>query len=69
MERLETFHEVTFTDDVLEVAVQKADSYLKEKLLPGKALELLDATAAAVKLRASPEPREIADAKKHLALI
>jgi ATP-dependent Clp protease ATP-binding subunit ClpC len=42
---------------------------LKEKLLPGKALELLDAAAAAVKIRASPEPLEIADAKKNLALI
>jgi ATP-dependent Clp protease ATP-binding subunit ClpC len=68
-ERLETFHEVSFADDVLEVAMQKADSYLKEKLLPGKALELLDAAAAAVKIRASPEPLEIADAKKNLALI
>jgi ATP-dependent Clp protease ATP-binding subunit ClpC len=68
-ERLETFHEVTFTDDVLELAVQKADSYLKEKLLPGKALELLDAAGAAVKLRASSDPGEIADVKKTLAFI
>ena len=66
-ERLETFHEVTFADDVLELAVQKADSYLKEKLLPGKALELLDAAGAAVKLRASAEPGEISDVKKRLA--
>jgi ATP-dependent Clp protease ATP-binding subunit ClpC len=60
-ERLETFHEVTFADDVLELAVQKADSYLKEKLLPGKALELLDAAGAAVKLRGGAQPQEITE--------
>jgi ATP-dependent Clp protease ATP-binding subunit ClpC len=68
-ERLETFHEVTFLDEALECAVQRADSYLKEKLLPGKALELLDAAGAAVKLRASSEPSEIADVRKKLAFI
>jgi ATP-dependent Clp protease ATP-binding subunit ClpC len=68
-ERLETFHEVSFAEDVLELAVQKADSYLKEKLLPGKALELLDAAGAAVKLRAGAEPAEIADVRKKIAFI
>ena len=68
-ERLETFHEVMFADDVLELAVQKADGYLKEKLLPGKALELLDAAAAAVKVRTDKTPSEITDAKKKIAFI
>ncbi len=68
-ERLEAFHEVAFADDALECAVQRADSYLKEKLLPGKALELLDAAGAAVKLRAGSEPNEIADVRKKLAFI
>jgi ATP-dependent Clp protease ATP-binding subunit ClpC len=68
-ERLETFHEVTFADDVLELAVQKADTYSKEKLLPGKALELLDAAAAAVKARTDETPSEIKDAKKKIVFI
>jgi len=68
-EKLETFHEVTFADDVLELAVQRADSYLKEKLLPGKALELLDATGAAVKLRQGARPLEITETMLKLKFI
>jgi len=51
-EKLEQFHEVAFGEDALECAVASADSYLKERSLPGKALELLDAAAAAAKVRA-----------------
>lgn len=65
-ERLEQFHEVTFSDEALECAVQKTGSYLPGKPLPGKALELLDAAGAMVKLRRT-EPSEIADAKQRLA--
>ncbi len=68
-ERLERFHEVNFSNDALECAVQRADSYLKEKLLPGKAIELLDAAGAAVKLRAGAEPIGITDVKERLAFI
>jgi ATP-dependent Clp protease ATP-binding subunit ClpC len=68
-ERLEKFHEVTFTDEALECAVKRADSYLKEKLLPGKALELLDAAGAAVKLRQGAPPQEITDATLKLKSI
>ena len=68
-DRLEKIHEVKFADDALECAVQRADIYLKEKSLPGKALELLDAAGAAAKLRASAEPSEIADVRKKLAFI
>jgi len=38
-------------------------------MLPGKALELLDAAGEAVKLRASSEPGEIADVRKKFAFI
>lgn len=65
-ENLELFHEVTFGDDALECAVQRADSYLKEKLLPGKALELLDGAGAAVKVRQAAWPNEVVDTKKRL---
>ena len=61
-EKLEQFHEVAFGEDALECAVRSADSYLKERLLPGKALELLDAAAAAVKVRAEEDgsiPKEL----------
>jgi ATP-dependent Clp protease ATP-binding subunit ClpC len=68
-ERLEQFHQVKFSDEALECAVQRADGYLKEKMLPGKGLELLDAAGAAVKLRGSGEPDEVVEAKKRLSFI
>jgi len=62
-EKLEQFHEVEFDEDALECAVKSADSYLKERALPGKALELLDSAAAAVKVReddnAAPEELKV----------
>jgi ATP-dependent Clp protease ATP-binding subunit ClpC len=67
--RIEEFHEVKLADEALEHAVQRADGYLKDKKLPGKALELLDAAGAAVKLRASAEPIEIAEVRKRLTFI
>lgn len=41
----------------------------QRKALPGKALELLDAAGAAVKLRNSVQPEELFEANKRLALI
>jgi ATP-dependent Clp protease ATP-binding subunit ClpC len=70
-EKLEQFHEVRFGEEALEFAVQQADSYLKEKILPGKALELLDAAAAAVKVReeVDPLPEEVTECQKKLRFI
>jgi len=53
--KLEKFHGVVFAEDALGFAVKSADSYLNDRALPGKALELLDAAAAAVKVRAEED--------------
>jgi len=66
---LEKFHEVAFADEALACAIERADSYRKDKLLPGKALELLDAAAASVKVHEQAEPAEVAEVKKKLAFI
>jgi ATP-dependent Clp protease ATP-binding subunit ClpC len=68
-ERLEKFHEVVFADEALQCAVEQADCYLKEKLLPGKALELLDAAGAAVKVREGSAPLEIIESRKKIKFI
>ena len=68
-ERLEQFHQMKFADEALERAVQRADGYLADKMLPGKALELLDAAGAAVKLRADAEPEEMMEVRKKLVFI
>jgi ATP-dependent Clp protease ATP-binding subunit ClpC len=65
----ETFHGVTYGDETLEFAAHSPGRYLPEGQLPGKALELLDAAGARVKLRQSSPPAEVAETMKRLKLI
>jgi ATP-dependent Clp protease ATP-binding subunit ClpC len=68
-ERLEKFHEVVLADEALQCAVELAESYSREKILPGKALELLDAAGAAAKVREGSAPLEIIESRKKLKFI
>jgi len=43
---LAEFHGVAIEDDAIEAAVDLSDEYVRERVLPGKALELLDRAAA-----------------------
>lgn len=67
-EGLQNYHELAFADDALKCAIEKAHSYRNDKPLPGKALELLDAAGAAVKLQHHAEPDEISEIRKKIAL-
>jgi ATP-dependent Clp protease ATP-binding subunit ClpC len=58
----EKFHEVTYSDEALTTVVNESGRYLADRVLPGKALQLIDAAGARVKLRqpvVSPEAAEI----------
>lgn len=68
-EGLEKFHEVEFADEALVCAIERADSYWMDRLLPGKALELLDAAGAAAKAQVSSSPEDISEVMKRLAFI
>jgi ATP-dependent Clp protease ATP-binding subunit ClpC len=65
---LEKFHQVVYSEDALAVATQWTGSRLPEGCLPGRALELLDATGARVKLRQVVHP-EIAEVQRRLKFI
>jgi ATP-dependent Clp protease ATP-binding subunit ClpC len=67
--RLEKFHEVTYSEEALEFVAQASGSYLPERSLPGKAMELLDAAGALVKLRKGSVPAELAEVQKKLRFI
>jgi ATP-dependent Clp protease ATP-binding subunit ClpC len=68
--RLEKFHEVTYSDEAVEFAVQSSKSYLTDSSLPGKALDLLDAAGALMKLRQFPAaPAEILEVQKRIKFI
>ena len=47
----ETFHKVTYSENILEKAVDLCDRYIKNKAFPDKALDVVDAAGATVKLR------------------
>ncbi len=66
---LESFHQVTYAAEALEFAVNFSGSYLPERSLPGKAVELLDAAGSLVKLRQAAPPEEVAEAEKRLKFI
>ena len=66
---LENFHQVTYTAEALEFAVHSSGSYLPERSLPGKAVELLDAAGSLVKLRQAAPPDEVAEVEKRIKFI
>jgi ATP-dependent Clp protease ATP-binding subunit ClpC len=67
--RFEQFHEVRYLDEALEHAVQSAERYLPHRALPGKALDLLDAAGARVKIGQAALPAEIAEVQKRIQFI
>jgi ATP-dependent Clp protease ATP-binding subunit ClpC len=66
---LEKFHGVTYADEAIEFAVRAAANYLPADPMPEKALELLDAAGARVKLRQAAPPAEIAEVQKRIRFI
>ena len=66
---LESFHQVTYAAEALEFAVHSSGSYLPERSLPAKAVELLDAAGSLVKLRQAAPPEEVTEAEKRLKFI
>ena len=47
----EKFHGVTYTDELVEKSVDLCDRYIKNKFFPDKAVDVIDASGATVKLR------------------
>lgn len=49
------FHKVEYSDELLEKSVDLADRYVKNKFFPDKAVDVMDAAGARVKLRGEEE--------------
>lgn len=65
----EKFHGVTYSDEVLEDTVQFAKRYIQDRFMPDKAIDLLDETAAHLRVdkgKTSPEVRKL---QKELKLV
>jgi ATP-dependent Clp protease ATP-binding subunit ClpC len=65
----EKFHGISYSDEAVDCAAHCGNRFLPESPLPGKALELLDAAGARVRLRQSLVPPEIAEVQKRINFI
>lgn len=59
--RYEAHHGVEITDDALHAAIQLSVRYINARQLPDKAIDLMDESAAKVRLDLADEPSEIND--------
>jgi len=65
----EKFHGVSYTDDALRYAVYYGSSCIKDRQLPGKAVDLMDEAGALVKLRNGTLPEEVAEVQRRIQFI
>ena len=64
--RYEDFHNVTYADDAIVACVKLSDRYMTDRLLPDKAIDVLDEVGARVHLKNIHVPNEIVDLEKQI---
>src|SRR5512137_263354 len=62
-DRYEAHHKVRFTDDALVAAARLADRYVTDRHLPDKAIDLMDESAAKLRVALYSMPPELKEAK------
>lgn len=65
----EQFHNVAVSDDVLADTVQFARRYINDRFMPDKAIDLLDETAAYLRVNKGKTPPRLRQLQKELKLI
>lgn len=65
----EKFHKLSYTDDAIEHAVLCAKKYVKNKSLPGSAVDIIDAAGAATQSHQGSLPEEIVEVQKRIRFI
>lgn len=65
----EEFHNVTVKDEVLEDTVGFAKRYINDRYMPDKAIDLLDETAAHLRVNKGKTPPEVRKLQKELKLV
>lgn len=66
-DKYESFHKVKIPDDVIEAAVMLSKRYIGDRFLPDKAFDLIDESAAAVRLPMISLPEEIRSIEDRIA--
>lgn len=65
----EDYHNVEITDELIEDAVMLAKRYINDRYLPDKAIDLLDETAAHLRVDKGKTPPKVRDLRKQLRLM
>jgi ATP-dependent Clp protease ATP-binding subunit ClpC len=58
-DRYEAHHQVRYTDEALDAAIELSDRYLTDRRLPDKAIDLIDQAGARVRLRARTKGTDV----------
>jgi type VI secretion system protein VasG len=67
--KYEDAHKVSILDDALVSAAQLSKRYISGRLLPDKAVDLIDTCAARVKIAISSKPAEIEDVERSISAL
>ena len=62
--KYEKYHNVVYSEDVIPSIVRLSKRYLPEKVLPDKAIDILDEAGAAKKIQEEEKPSELAELEK-----
>jgi ATP-dependent Clp protease ATP-binding subunit ClpC len=65
----EAFHGVTVSDEILEDTVNLAERYVNDRFMPDKAIDLLDETAAYLRVDKGKTPPDVRKLQKELKLV
>ena len=65
-ERYENHHKVRIKDEAIIAAVELSNSYITERFLPDKAIDLMDEAAAKLRMERDSVPEELDEISRHL---
>jgi ATP-dependent Clp protease ATP-binding subunit ClpB len=65
-ERYETHHGVRITDGAIVAAAVLSDRYITDRFLPDKAIDLVDESAARLRMEITSDPQELDDLKRRM---
>src|SRR4030095_7972560 len=65
-ERYETHHGVRITEGAIVAAAVLSDRYISDRFLPDKAIDLVDESAARLRMEITSDPRELDDLKRRM---
>ena len=60
-DRYEAHHQVHFTDEAFQAAVEMSDRYIQDRFLPDKAIDVIDEAGARMRIRNMTLPKELRD--------